>query len=147
MTGTVRTIIYTALMTVYLLSGCGSRKTASDVEIDSMPCLRNIGEGLSASFDINPKPLKTMSEVFFVVVLKKGETPLTGAAVTLDLSMPGMYMPANRINLSQKGEGTYEGKGVIVRCPSGQKVWRAEMVVEFGDEKPVSAVYTFRVWK
>jgi hypothetical protein len=134
-------------LTVLLLSGCGRPETTSDAGIDSMPCLKNIGEGLTASFDINPKPVKTMSEVYFIAVLKKGEAPVTGATVTLDLSMPGMYMPANRISLSRKGEGIYEGKGVIVRCPSGRNVWRAEMVIEREGEEPVSAVYAFRVLK
>jgi hypothetical protein len=142
----LKRIILATLMATFLLFGCEERKT-SDVAIDALPCSRNIGEGISASFDINPKPIKAMSEVFFIAVLKKGETPLTGATVTLDLSMPGMYMPANRISLFQKGEGIYEGRGVIVRCPSGRKVWRAEIVVRREGEELVSAVYAFQVWK
>ncbi len=136
-----------ALMGILLLSGCGRREVATDCEVDGWPCVKNIGEGLSVSFDINPKPLKTMSQLLLSVVLKRGDAPVTGATVTVDLSMPGMYMAANRVSLSHKREGLYEGKGVIVRCPSGRRVWRARIAVEEQGKNPTVADYTFRVEK
>ncbi len=143
----LRTVICAAFMGVLLLSGCGGREVATDCEVERGPCVKNIGEGLSVSFDINPKPLKTMSELLFSVILKKGDAPITVATVTLDLSMPGMYMAANRVSLSHNGEGVYGGKGVIVRCPGGRKVWRARIVAEEPGKDPTVAEYTFRVEK
>lgn len=145
MIGALRTAVCAALMAVLLLSGCGKREAATDCEIDRRPCVKNIGEKFSVSFDITPKPVSTMSDCLFSVVLKEGDTPITGATVTFELSMPGMYMSGNKVSLSHKGEGIYEGKGVIVRCPSGRKVWRAEIVTERPGMNPVAAGFTFRV--
>ncbi len=35
--------------------------------------------------------------------------------------MPGMFMGKNRPALKKVSDGRYEGKGVITRCPSGNK--------------------------
>jgi hypothetical protein len=50
----------------------------------------------------------------------------------IDLSMPGMAMGPNRVrmkrvgnNTSRVGNNTYEGQGVIVKCPSGRRTWKA----------------------
>lgn len=145
MIGALRTAACAALMALLLLSGCGKREAATDCEIDRGPCVKNIGEKLSVSFDITPKPVSTMSDCLFSVVLKEGDTPITGATVTFELSMPGMYMSGNKVSLSHKGEGIYEGKGVIVRCPSGRKVWRAEIVAERPGRNPAVTGFTFMV--
>jgi hypothetical protein len=59
----------------------------------------------------------------------------------LDLSMPGMRMGPNRVELRRAGDGSYEGKGVIVKCPSGRKLWKAAVLL--GDEQ--IAEFTFTV--
>jgi hypothetical protein len=47
--------------------------------------------------------------------------------------MPGMKMGPNRIQLKSAGNDTYEGRGVIVKCPSGRRTWRATVTVpDFG---------------
>jgi hypothetical protein len=145
MIGALRTAVCAALMALLLLSGCVKREAATDCEINRGPCVKNIGEKLSVSFDITPKPVSTMSDCLFSVALKEGDTPITGAAVTFELSMPGMYMSGNKVSLSYKGEGIYEGRGVIVRCPRGRKVWRAEIVAERPGMNPVATGFTFRV--
>jgi hypothetical protein len=143
--GELKTVFCTPLIVLLLLSGCGSRETTTDCDIGRGTCVKNIGEGVSASFDITPKPVKTMSERLFSVVLRKGGAPLTGATVTLDLSMPGMYMARNRVSLVHAGEGIYEGKGIIVKCPSGRKVWRARIAIDQAGKNRAVADYTFRV--
>jgi hypothetical protein len=137
--------LYAALAAVLLLSGCGKREAATDCEIDMGPCTKKIGERLSVSFDITPKPVSTMSDRLFSVALKEGDIPITGATVTFELSMPGMYMSNNKVSLSHKGEGIYEGRGVIVRCPSGRKVWRAVIVAERPGRNPAVTGFTFMV--
>jgi hypothetical protein len=61
----------------------------------------------------------------------------------IDLGMPGMAMGPNRVlmkrvdnntsrvdnNTSRVGSNTYEGQGVIVRCPSGQRTWKATVTL------------------
>ena len=40
-----------------------------------------------------------------------------------------MNMGPNRVILKSAGPGTYEGRGIIVRCPSGRKIWRATVKI------------------
>jgi hypothetical protein len=47
----------------------------------------------------------------------------------IDLGMPGMKMGPNRVMLKSTGQGSYEGKGVIVRCPSGRRIWFANITI------------------
>ena len=43
----------------------------------------------------------------------------------VDLSMEGMEMGRNRVDLSRGTDGRYHGAGVFVRCPSGRHDWVA----------------------
>ena len=47
----------------------------------------------------------------------------------IDLNMPAMNMGTNRVLLKVLGQGVYEGRGVIVRCISGKKTWRARVIL------------------
>ena len=38
-------------------------------------------------------------------------------------------MGPNRVKMKPVGKNVYEGKGVIVKCPSGHRVWRATVTV------------------
>lgn len=88
--------------------------------------------------DIGPKPVKAMRELTFSV-----ELPGSGAAVRpwIDLGMPGMRMPPNRVDLAREGDGRYRGKGVIVTCPSGMRTWTA--TVHLPENR--TATFTFDV--
>jgi nitrogen fixation protein FixH len=94
------------------------------------PCSREIDGGLTVTFDILPKPVFAMSDITFSVTLARRGTPVTDvSSVMLDLSMPGMFMGKNQPAIKKTGAGRYEGKGVIIRCPSGKKTWQAEVTV------------------
>ncbi|MEK6194555.1 MAG: hypothetical protein N2F24_10070, partial [Deltaproteobacteria bacterium] len=78
-------------------------------------------------------PVKAMQDLVFKV-------SITGASPTepphIDLGMPAMKMGPNRVVLKLTGPGTYEGSGVIVRCPSGKRTWFANVIVpESGEVK------------
>ncbi len=49
--------------------------------------------------------------------------------IAVDLSMPGMYMGENRVMLKRSPDGTYSGKGVIPKCRSGRRLWKATVTV------------------
>jgi hypothetical protein len=72
--------------------------------------------------DIAPIPVKAMKELTFSVDL-----PGYGAAGIpwVDLGMPGMRMPPNRVDLVKEGDGRYRGKGVLVKCTGGTRTWTA----------------------
>lgn len=47
----------------------------------------------------------------------------------VDLAMPGMYMGENRVLLKRSADGGFTGIGVIPRCPSGKRLWRATIEI------------------
>ena len=67
-----------------------------------------------------------MKNLTFTVVLsgKKSESE-----PFIDLEMPGMKMGPNRVNLRLVKEGTYQGEGVVVKCPSGKKTWQVLVTI------------------
>lgn len=115
-----------------------------DCRIDDGACMLSVGD-LSASFDVSPKPVTAMREVTFTVVLKDQGRAVTNAGISVDLAMPGMYMGTNRIPLSHQKDGIYEGKGIIIRCPSGKKSWQANVLIRRNNAKaalsPLSYVF------
>lgn len=72
--------------------------------------------------DIAPNPVMAMKELTFSV-----ELPGYGAACApwVDLGMPGMRMPPNRVALVKEGDGRYRGTGVLVKCSGGTRTWTA----------------------
>ena len=95
-------------------------------------CSQSSGD-LTVSLEIVPRPVKAMQDLVFKVSIE-------GAAPTnhphIDLGMPAMKMGPNQVALKPTGPGTYEGTGVIVRCPSGKRTWFADVIVpESGEVK------------
>jgi hypothetical protein len=100
-------------------------QTAVDCAIQSRPCTKSLANG-TITLDITPKPVRAMRDLTFTVALS-GLTPT--ADPFIDLGMPGMVMGPNRVALRPAGDGTYHGTGVIVRCPSGRRTWKATVTI------------------
>ena len=115
-----------------------SETSSADCGIDRGPCAIKTAGG-EVIFSITPTPVKAMEELTFRLVV--GPDPHVTTGLTVDLSMPGMYMGKNQILLGRSPDGTYTGKGVIPRCPSGGRLWRA--TVEIPEKGEVS--FTFNV--
>jgi hypothetical protein len=90
-------------------------------------CVRSLSETV-VILEVTPKPVKAMQDLSFRVTLT-GKLPATPKAPYIDLSMPGMQMGPNRVPLKSAGNDTYEGRGVIVRCPSGRRIWQASVII------------------
>ena len=73
---------------------------------------------------VTPRPVKAMQDLLFQVTFSAKLPPNTMLPY-IDLGMPGMKMGPNRVQLKSAGNDTYEGRGVIVKCPSGRRTWRA----------------------
>ncbi len=84
--------------------------------------LRGAMGGQEVLLSITPWPPVTMRDVDFTV-------SLPGYAGTaspyVDLSMTGMEMGRNHVDLFRGDDGRYRGTGVFVRCPSGRRDWEA----------------------
>lgn len=95
-------------------------------------CSRSSG-AMTVSLEISPRPVKAMQDLVFKVSID-GTTP--ASLPHIDLGMPAMKMGPNQVALKPTGPGTYEGTGVIVRCPSGKRTWFANVIVpESGEVK------------
>jgi len=88
-------------------------------------CTQNL-QGTDVLLDISPKPVKAMTDLKFTITLT-GEQGVSEPFI--DLGMPGMKMGPNRVLLKSNGNGVYYGTGIIVRCPSGKRIWKATVTV------------------
>jgi hypothetical protein len=95
-------------------------------------------DGQAVILDITPKPVTAMAELDFTVELPGYDG---SGAPFIDLGMPGMRMPPNRVILTRQEAGRYRGKGIIVRCGSGKRTWTATVTLPGGKR----AVFAFDV--
>ena len=96
-----------------------------DCGIHKSSCTKTIGN-YSVELDIHPKPVTAMQDLTFRVSVSGGAISQTPY---IDLGMPGMHMGPNRVDLKPSAAMSYEGQGVIVRCPSGKRIWRATVTL------------------
>lgn len=131
MQSNVKVRLFVATFALMMFSVCPSissgKSESPKVECDvhAGACRAHIS-GTKVSMDIEPKPVKAMHDLTFTVTFA-GEKP--AVAPYIDLGMPGMNMGRNRIILKPAGELIYQGEGVIVRCPSGRRTWKAKVTV------------------
>jgi hypothetical protein len=90
-------------------------------DIHHGPCSQKIGD-TEVSLEITPRPVRAMRELHFKVVVR-GDDPSQPPFV--DLDMPGMFMGPNVVRLKASSPHTNEGSGLLVRCMSGRRDWRA----------------------
>jgi hypothetical protein len=136
---------------ILLILGCARQHDAAglDCRIDKGPCVKRIMPGnITAVFDIRPKPVKMMSDLFFDLSLAQGDRPMADAEVILSLTMPGMYMGEHAVSMHHKGGGHYGGSSVIPRCPSGRRIWKASFIInkaDNGSSGTMTTEYTFEI--
>lgn len=94
--------------------------------------------GQTVILDISPKPVRPMRDLTFTVELPGYAGP---GVPRIELGMPGMAMPPNRVDLAREADGLYRGQGAVVRCRSGRRAWEAAVTVPGG----AKAVFTFDV--
>jgi nitrogen fixation protein FixH len=106
--------------------GLAPSYTAAACDLGRGPCTASLPGGAgSVTLLIDPHPVRTMRELVFEVRIACAAAPCPPQEVSLALTMPGMYMGENRLRLERAGGQTYRGRGVIVACPSGLRIWRA----------------------
>jgi hypothetical protein len=121
------------LLGMLFLSPCGSlpisaaQKNKINCDLHHGTCTKSLSGG-TVTLEVNPKPVKAMKNLLFRVTLS-GNLPADTHPSYIDLGMPGMNMGPNRVILKPAGPGAYEGRGIIVRCPSGRKIWRATVKI------------------
>ena len=94
-------------------------------DIHQTACTNSLSD-CTVTLDIEPKPVKAMVDLTFEVILS-GKNPTENPYI--DLGMPGMDMGPNRVTLHPAENNRYKGKGIIVRCPSGRRTWKASVTI------------------
>lgn len=113
------------LLTAGFSGHAAEKKDARLCEINSGPCLQKVGYA-DVSLAITPRPVKALEELALTVNVQGMKTPRT---LLIDFSMPGMSMGKNQAVLTRTGPGTFTGKGIIPKCPSGRSLWRASVII------------------
>lgn len=117
---------------VYTLAVCAAMaadkyRKLVNCDAHSGTCKQRLNE-LDVILEISPRPVKAMQDLRFNLTLS-GSTQAPSATPYIDLGMPGMNMGPNRVILKPVGQGMYAGQGIIVRCPSGRRIWQATVTV------------------
>lgn len=118
-------------------TSAGGTADANDCDIDRGPCSKMTGNA-EVILDVSPKPVKAMEELIFHLAVRRNSAFVNERSreiseqpekITLELGMPGMYMGENRVIVRKGPDGTYTGKGIIPKCRSGRRLWRASATV------------------
>ena len=104
---------------------CRAIEVADSDAIHAGPCTKTVANR-NVTLEIDPKPVRHMQELTFRIRID----PCEGLAsnLLLDLAMPGMVMGRNQVRMTRINACTWEGKGIIVRCMSGRRLWRATLL-------------------
>jgi hypothetical protein len=118
----------------HAVAGRAAVAAAPACDLGAGPCTRAVdgAGGLELSADLGPRPLAAMRELAVAVELRRAEAPVDGAAVRVAFAMAGMEMGENAVALAPAGGGRYQGKAILVRCPSGRHDWIATVTFREG---------------
>jgi hypothetical protein len=123
----VKVKLFAAILFLMTFAICSTASSAEkkpervECDVHAGPCSASLKD-IQVTLDIKPKPVKAMEDLTFTVRFA-GEKSV--ADPYIDLGMIGMNMGRNRVFLKLTGESLYQGRGVIVRCPSGRRTWKA----------------------
>lgn len=126
-------IIAISVLTLFMLiaqypaMGMDHKEFPTNCDLHNTVCVQNLNNH-KISLSAEPKPVTAMQDITFKVTLP-GDLPIPSDTPYIHLDMPGMHMGLNRVGLEPTAPGEYQGNGVIVRCKSGKKVWRATVTV------------------
>jgi hypothetical protein len=107
------------------IAGGPSSENSVNCDMQQGPCTKHLGD-IILTLDILPKPVMAMKDLTFTLTVSGKNL---SAKPFIDLGMPGMNMGPNRVELRRVKDNVFEGQGVIVRCPSGRRTWRATVTL------------------
>lgn len=110
-----------------------------DCDLGAASCSSPV-DGGTVTLELSPRPLRTMSDL----AVRAEVAGVEPAAVSVSFTMKGMRMGDNVSRLARRG-AAWEGKAVLVRCPSGRKDWEAEVTIERPGAPPAQAVLPITV--
>lgn len=86
---------------------------------------------LNVTVTMNPAPAAFSTTTFNITITDEKGAPVSDAKVSLDLTMPSMWMPANKPQAQSLGDGKYQAAGRFTMRGG----WRIDVIIERGGQK------------
>lgn len=135
-------------LALLLFPGCKKKKPRLPLcDVDTTSCSGTLADGTVVALSMEPRPVRSMADLRFEVRLTKDGNPVDGSAVMINFQMPAMYMGENKVKMTAAGEGRYVGRGSIVKCPSGDRLWDAGVSVANSSQSESVVHFRFEVDK
>lgn len=111
----------------------------SSCDLHQNSCNVTLKNNISLEFDINPKPIPLMKPLQFRVLLSDIQLP----SIEISLFATNMNMGLHTFKLYPKGNGVYEGEGMLPTCVMGNMLWQANLIINAPSES-LGAVFYFK---
>lgn len=116
-------VIGVALIVIGLMPGGGSPIPAGGMTAKA--------GNLNVRLAMNPEPAAFSATTFDITITDEKGAPVSDAIVSLDLTMPSMFMPANRPVAQSLGSGKYRATGRFTMRGG----WQIAVIVERGGQR------------
>ena len=118
-------------LTAVSLAGTPIPLPADSPRLPENTAMQKVGN-LNVSLALSPYPPAGFQPAKFDVTLKdeKGQV-ISDASILLDLTMPEMPMPSNKVEAKYTANGLYQGTGRFTM----RGWWRIEVIIQRGGEK------------
>jgi len=112
-------------------SAASSTSSASSSAASSKPGFAGKAGNLNVTLSMNPQPAAFSSTTFDITITDDKGAAVSDANVSLDLSMPSMWMPSNKPEAKSLGNGKYQAAGRFTMRGG----WRINVIVDRGGQK------------
>lgn len=112
---------------------CNLHNTACNVTLEN---------NLNVTFDISPKPIPLMKTLTFRAQIENIDLPY----LELKLFATNMNMGFHSFKLYAKGNGIYEGEGILPTCIVGNMIWQANLILNTSSQS-LGAIFSFQTDK
>jgi hypothetical protein len=107
-------------------------------DLRSAPCISSIGDEIRIGFSIEPRDIPVVKPLHFKVQIEG----LVADKVEVDFAGVDMNMGFNRVRLTPRQQGIFEGEGMLPVCVRDAMEWEAKVLITT-QAGIVSAPYRF----
>jgi len=97
----------------------------------SKPGFTGKAGNLNVTLSMNPQPAAFSSTTFDIIITDDKGAVVSDANVSLDLTMPSMFMPSNKPQAQSLGDGKYQATGRFTMRGG----WRINVIIDRGGQK------------
>lgn len=112
-------------------SSSSAVSSASSSAASPKPGFSGKAGNLNVTLSMNPQPAAFSSTTFEITITDEKGAAVSDANVSLDLSMPSMFMPSNKPQAQSLGNGKYQASGRFTMRGG----WRINVIIDRGGQK------------